>query len=45
MYEGGYAVHQVVPAGNTLLVVTKYDGIVSSNTSDLNAKLTAANTK
>jgi len=41
VYEGGYAVHQVVPAGNTLLVVTKYDGIVSSNTSDLNAKLAA----
>jgi len=45
VYESGYAVHQLVPAGNTLLVVTKYDGIVSSNTSDLNAKLTAANTK
>lgn len=45
VYEGGYAVHEVVPAGNTLLVVTKYDGIVSFNTGDLNAKLTAANTK
>ena len=42
VYEGGYPVHEVVPAGNTLLVVTKYDGIMSFNTSDLNAKLTAA---
>ncbi|HVH86877.1 MAG TPA: YCF48-related protein [Terriglobales bacterium] len=42
VYEGGYPVHEVVPAGNTLLVVTKFDGIMSFNTSDLNAKLTAA---
>jgi len=45
VYEGSYAVHKVVPAGNTLLVVTQYDGIVSFNTGDLNAKLSAANTK
>jgi len=45
VYEGAYAVHEVVPAGDTLLVVTKYDGIVSFNTRDLNAKLTASNTK
>ena len=45
VYEGSYAVHEVVPAGNILLVVTKYDGIVSFNTGDLNAKLSAANTK
>ena len=45
VYEGGYAVQTVVPAPNTLLVVTKYDGIVSYNSKDLNAKLTAANTR
>jgi photosystem II stability/assembly factor-like uncharacterized protein len=45
VYEGAYAVHKVVPAGDTLLVVTKYDGIVSFNARDLNAKLTASNTK
>ena len=45
VYEGTYAVHEVVPAGDNLLVVTKYDGIVSFNARDLNAKLTAANTK
>ena len=45
VYEGGYAVHEVVPAGDSLLVVTKYDGILSFNARDLNAKLTAANIK
>jgi len=44
VYEGGYSVHNVVPNGDTLLVVTNYDGIVSFNT-NVNAKLTAANTK
>lgn len=44
VYEGGYAVHNVVPAGDTLLVVTNYDGIVSFNT-NVSAKLTAANNK
>jgi photosystem II stability/assembly factor-like uncharacterized protein len=45
VYEGGYAVHNLVPAGDTLMVVTKYDGIVSFNTRDVNAKLSASNTK
>ena len=45
VYEGGYAVHNVVPAADALLVVTNYDGIVSFNSKDLNAKLTASNTK
>ena len=45
VYEGGYAVQEVVPAGENLLVVTKYDGIMSFSARDLNAKLTAANIK
>ena len=44
VYEGGYSVHNVVPSGDTLLVVTNFDGIVSFNT-NVNAKLTAANGK
>jgi len=42
VYEGAYAVHEVVPAGDSLMVVTKYDGIVSFSARDLNAKLTAS---
>jgi photosystem II stability/assembly factor-like uncharacterized protein len=45
VYEGAFDVHKVVASGNTLLVITKYDGIVSFNAGDLNAKLSAANTK
>jgi photosystem II stability/assembly factor-like uncharacterized protein len=45
VYEGSYAVRELVPAGDTLLVVTKYDGIVSFNAKDAMAKLSAANTK
>ena len=42
VYEGGYAVQELVPAGQSLMVVTKYDGIMNLNASDLNAKLTAS---
>jgi photosystem II stability/assembly factor-like uncharacterized protein len=42
VYEGGYSVHNVVPAADALLVVTNYDGIVTFNSKDLNAKLTAS---
>jgi hypothetical protein len=45
VYESGYQVHELVPAGNNLLVVTKYDGIINSDASDLNAKLSANITK
>jgi photosystem II stability/assembly factor-like uncharacterized protein len=45
VYEGGAAVHNLVPAGDRLLVVTNYDGIVSFNTRDVTASLTASNTK
>jgi ligand-binding sensor domain-containing protein len=42
MSEGGYTVQNLVPAGDTLLVVTKYDGIESFNTRDVNARLSAS---
>ncbi|HEU5234370.1 MAG TPA: transcriptional regulator [Terriglobales bacterium] len=45
VYESGYQVQELVPAGNNLLVVTKYDGIINSDASDLNAKLSANITK
>lgn len=38
LYEGGYAVNKLLPAGDALLVITKYEGIVSFG-SNQSAKL------